>query len=379
MPKLRAQHNPMGKIGGYFHFDKTLLFLLICVVLFGVVAVFNASAVSAYRDFGNQYRFIKDHLIYLSIGFGLLFITAKIDYHRWYRLAIPLLCVVLVLLVSVFLPGIGVYALGARRWINLGFTSVQPTELAKLVLVIYLSAWFSHKEKGRLLPFLLLLGTVVALILLQPDMGTAVIILVISGLLYFISGAPLGHILVLIPIILITLVVLAVVSPYRFARITTFFNHNSDPLGSSYHIRQVLISLGSGGWFGVGLGKSRQKYEYLPEANTDSIFAIIAEEVGFVGAVVLISAFFLMVLRIFKIAQKAPDRFGLLLGSGIGIWFAMQTLINLGAMVALIPLTGVPLPLISTGGSNLISLLVAFGILLNISSQAGHKSRSLSL
>ena len=354
-------------------FDKLLFIALIILSLFGALAVFNASVVSAYRDFGNQYYFVKDHLMYIGVGFFLMMVTSYIDYKKWYALAIPLLFGTLILLVAVFVPGLGVHALGARRWINLGFFSVQPTEIAKLVLVIYLSAWFSNKEKGRLMPFVILLGVVLGLVILQPDLGTAVIIVVLAALLYFLSGAPLRHFLALIPVIIIGVGILAIAVPYRLARITTFLNPNTDPLGSSYHIRQVLIALGSGGWFGLGLGKSRQKYEYLPEANTDSIFAIIAEEIGFLGSLLFLGVLLFIVFRAFKIAQRAPDRFSQLLAAGIGAWFAIQTLINLGAMVALIPLTGVPLPLISSGGSNLISLLVGFGILLNISKHLEQK------
>ena len=346
--------------------DKSLLITILILASFGALAVFNSSVVSAFREFGDQYHFVKDHLVYLGIGSGLMLVFSQIDYHNWYKLAIPLLFVTLILLLAVFIPGIGVHALGARRWINVGF-SLQPTELAKLALVVYLSAWFSSSEKGRLGPFLVLMGLVLGLIILQPDMGTAVIIVTLAGVLYFISGAPLIHFLALIPVFVIGILGLAVVAPYRLARITTFLSPNTDPLGTSYHIRQVLIALGSGGWFGLGLGKSRQKYEYLPEANTDSIFAIIAEEIGFLGTFIFICAFIFIVYRAFVIASRAPDRFGQLLGIGIGAWFAIQTLINLSAMVALIPLTGVPLPLVSSGGSNLISLLIGFGILLNIS------------
>lgn len=376
MPKLRVKLNFFKSSGKSWGIDKPLLFTVVALAVFGTLAVFNASVVSAFRDFGDQYHFVRDHLVFLLIGVGLMLVISRIDYHLWYRLSIPLLFITLILLLAVFIPGIGVHALGARRWISLGFFSLQPTEFTKLVLVLYLSAWFSKKEKGRLVPFLTLLGLVLGLVILQPDMGTAIIILTLAGVLYFISGAPLAHFLALLPIACAGVLALAIAAPYRLARITTFLNPNTDPLGSSYHIRQILIALGSGGWFGLGLGKSRQKYEYLPEANTDSIFAIIAEEIGFLGTIMFILALLFVVYRAFVIAGRAPDRFGQLLASGIGAWFAIQTLINLGAMVALIPLTGVPLPLISSGGSNLISLLVGFGILLNISSHSKVPSRS---
>ena len=208
---------------------------------------------------------------------------------------------------------------------------------------------------------------VVGLIVLEPDLGTAVIIVGIAVALYFLSGAPVSHFLALIPVLLICIGALAIFSPYRFSRILTFVNPDRDPLGASYQIKQVLLALGSGGVTGVGIGNSRQKYEYLPEANTDSIFAIIGEEVGYIGALIVISVYLFIVWRGFRIARYAPDPFGRLIALGISIWFGIQTCINLSAMVALIPLTGIPLPLISYGGSSLIILMIAFGILLNIS------------
>ncbi len=197
-------------------------------------------------------------------------------------------------------------------------------------------------------------------------MGTAFIIIAVSLAVYFISGAAIKQFLALLPVSIVGVVGLALSAPYRFRRLTTFLNPGSDPLGASYHIRQILIGLGSGGLFGVGLGKSRQKFAYLPEATTDSIFAIIAEELGFIGASILILIFFLLIYRGFKISQKAPDNFGKLLGSGITAWIAIQTLVNLSSMVALVPLTGIPLPFISYGGSSLVVIMTASGILLNI-------------
>ncbi len=276
----------------------------------------------------------------------------------------------LVLLLAVFLPGIGVRALGAHRWINFGFFILQPAELAKLTLVVYLSAWFSSHEQGRLLSFLILIGMVVGLILIEPDLGTSIIIVATAVILYFASGAPVAHFGILLPILAVALVGLAIISPYRMARLTTFLHPNEDTQGASYHIHQALLALGSGGWLGVGVGQSRQKYEYLPEANTDSIFAIIGEEFGFVGAAAVILAFLFLIWRGFRIAKRGPDGFGTLLALGVTVWIAVQTIINLSAMVALMPLTGVPLPFISYGGSSLIIELAAVGILLNISRKA---------
>ncbi len=295
-----------------------------------------------------------------------------VDYRIYKKLALPILLGTLLLLLVVFIPGVGIKALGARRWINLGFTVLQPAELAKLSLVIYLSAWFSTKEKERFVSFLILLGMIVGLIILEPDLGTTLVIMATAVTMYFFSGAPVKQFVIMIPVLIAGVFGLAVASPYRFARLTTFFNPENDPLGASYHIRQATIALGSGGLYGVGIGSSRQKYEYLPEANTDSIFAIIGEEIGFIGAVLLIGAFVFLIWRGFRIARRTDDQFGRLLALGITSWIAYQVIMNIAAMVALIPLTGVPMPLLSYGVSSLIVVIAGLGILVNISKSNSH-------
>jgi len=335
--------------------------------LFGVLMVYDSSVAIAIRDFSNQYYFAQEQLKWLLIGGIVSVIVSKIRYSTWYRFALPFLLGTMALLLIVFLPGIGVSALGAHRWINFGFFILQPAELTKLVMIVYLAAWFSHPEARRFAAFLLFIAMTVGLVMLEPDLGTSLIILFIGLLLYFFSGAPIRQFLLVVPVAAVAIALLAIVAPYRLQRLTTFVNPQSDPLGSSYQIRQVLIALGSGGFTGVGIGKSRQKYDYLPEANTDSIFAIIGEEVGFVGALATIGAFIFIIWRGFKIAIRAPDVFSRLLALGISSWIAIQTLINLGAMVRIIPLTGVPLPFVSYGGSSLIILFAGIGILLNIS------------
>ncbi|OGG14864.1 cell division protein FtsW [Candidatus Gottesmanbacteria bacterium RIFCSPHIGHO2_01_FULL_46_14] len=347
--------------------DRLLLVIVSVICVVGILMVYNSSVAIAQRDFSDQYYFAKEQLKWLLVGSIGLIIAAKIDYTRWYQWSLPLLLGTIVLLLAVFVPGIGVGAQGAHRWINLGFTTLQPAELAKFSIIIYLSAWLSKPEKGRFGAFALLMAMVVGLVVIEPDLGTAVVILAVSVLMYYYSGAPIAHFLVMIPVLVAGGGVLAIVAPYRFARLTTFFNPQADPLGASYQIRQILLALGSGGLFGVGIGKSRQKYEYLPEANTDSIFAIIGEELGFVGSVVIIGLLLMLIWRGFRIAKYAPDSFGRLLALGIASWIAVQAGINLSAMVALVPLTGIPLPFISYGGSSLIILLVSVGILLNIS------------
>lgn len=347
--------------------DRYLLFALLSLSLFGLIMVYNTSIAISLRDFGNSYHFIRDQFMWFIIGLGALFMTSRIHYKFWYTASVPILVGTLGLLIAVFFPVIGVRVLGASRWINLGFTTLQPAEFAKLAVVLYLAAWLSKKEKERFTAFLLFLGGTVGLVLLQPDMGTSIVLLITSLSVYLVSGAPLKQIAGLFPILAIGLVLLAVAAPYRLQRITTFLQPDSDPYGSSYQIRQALLGIGSGGITGVGLGKSRQKYEYLPEANTDAIFAIIAEELGFIGSTCVILLFFFIIWRSFRIARRTPDLFSRLIAVGIIVWFGFQSVINIGATISFFPLTGVPLPLVSYGGSSLVILFSAFGILLNIS------------
>ncbi len=349
--------------------DLPLLAAVILASLVGLLFIFEASGISAARTFGDKYHFIREQTMWFILGISGMTVASFFDYHRLYKLALPLMFLTLILLVVVFVPGLGVKALGAHRWINLGFSVIQPAEIAKLTLTLYLAAWFSFREKGRLLAFVILVILVVGLIVAEPDLGTAIVVCGTAMIMYFLSGAPLWQFAMLIPGVVGATGVLAVISPYRLKRLITFLNPGVDPLGVSYHIRQILLALGSGGLWGLGLGKSRQKFEYLPEAMTDSIFAIFAEEMGLIGSLVLILIFLFIVWRAIRIAIRAPDRFGQLLAFGIASWIGVQTVINLGAMVALVPLTGVPLPFISYGGSSLVINLAGIGILLNISRQ----------
>ena len=349
--------------------DFFLLVSVLFLTFFGLFMIYDASSFVAFRDFADKYHFVKDQIFWIILGIISLLVFSRIDYHRFYNLAIPILLVALAFLALVFVPGVGVKVLGASRWINLRFTVFQPSEFVKLALAIYLAAWFSSKEKGRIWAFLLLLSLVLGLVMLEPDMGTAAIILAEGLVLYFLSGANLRYFAILTPIIAFAGFIFAKLEPYRAARLTTFINANQDINSSSYHVRQILIALGSGGLTGVGLGNSLQKYAYLPENSTDSIFAIIAEELGFVGACFIIAIFLVIVWRGFYIAINSKDAFGKLLAGGITTFLAAQVFINLAAQTALLPLTGIPLPFISYGGSALIINLSAIGILINIGRQ----------
>ncbi|MCL4360112.1 putative lipid II flippase FtsW [Patescibacteria group bacterium] len=351
--------------------DKALVLLVLMVSVIGIIMVYDSSVAIAIRDFSDPYHFVKDQLRWMAVGYAALTVFSLTEYRRLYRIALPFLLVTMCLLILVFIPGLGIRALGAHRWLNFRLFVLQPAEVAKLSMILYLSAWFSTAEKGRFLAFLLLMGMIFGLIIIEPDFGTAMIIVGIALALYFLSGAAVRHFFFLFPILAAGALVVALIAPYRAGRIMTFLNPDSDPLGASYQMRQVMLGLGSGGWFGLGIGKSRQKYEYLPEANTDSIFAVIGEETGLVGGTTLLVLILLLIWRAFHIAIHAPDRFGRLLAAGIGSWFGIQSGINLAAMVALVPLTGVPLPLISYGGSGLVMMLIGMGILMNISRHHG--------
>lgn len=333
--------------------------------------VYDASSFISFRDFGDKYHYIKSQFIWMALGYLVLLFFAHFDYHKFYNISIPLLVVAIILLGMVLVPGFGTSVLGARRWISFGAFVIQPAEFVKLTLAIYLSAWFAKKERRRFMAFLLLLGVVMALVMIEPDMGTAGIILAESLVIYFLSGGSMAQFFVILPVVGLLGFILIKLEPYRAARLSTFLNPNQSLETSSYHVRQILIALGMGGITGVGIGNSLQKYAYLPENTTDSIFAIVAEEIGFIGATILIFIFMFLVWRGFYIALKARDNFGKLLAGGIIAFIGVQVIVNLGAQTALLPLTGVPLPFISYGGSSLIVDLCAIGILLNIAKQ-GH-------
>lgn len=349
--------------------DISLVIVTLGLVIFGLVTVYNASVFSAYRDFGDKYYFLKHQGVWAIGGIFALFVFSRIDYHFWEKLATFALIISFGLLFIVF-THIGVTAYGAQRWIDLGFFTLQPAEITKLSYILYLAALLSKKVK--LLPFLVATGLLVGIVVLQKDLGTATIIALSGMSVYFLAGAPLIQFGLLSLFGFLAGAGLILTSTYRKARLLSFLNSSQDQLGSSYHINQVLIALGSGGFFGVGLGQSRQKYGYIPEVTTDSIFAVVANELGFVGASALIIAFIFLLFKGIKIAKEAPDQFGYLLSAGIISWLGFQILINIGAMVALLPLTGVPLPLISYGGSSLVMVMSAIGILLNISRQRVH-------
>jgi len=358
--------------------DWVLVFVFGLLLFLGLVTLFSASTALGFQKFGDSYHFIKRQLLHgLLPGLIFLFIFAKVNYQFWKRLIMPLLAVSIILLIIVFIPGIGANYGTAKSWINIGTFSFQPSELVKLTFLLYLATWLekrgTHGVKDLytgFLPFLFLLGLVSGLMLLQPDMGTLAIIIFMCVAVFFASGAKLKHVAALLVAGVGAIYLLVLKSPYRAARLTIFLHPELDPQGIGYHINQAFLAIGSGGLFGRGFGLSRQKFQYLPEVTGDSIFAIYAEELGFIFCLILIGLFIAFMWRGFKVAKNSPDQFGRLVAIGVVSWITFQALFNISSMAGLTPMTGIPLPFVSAGGSALAITLAAVGILINISKQS---------
>jgi len=351
-----------------------LLLVLMTLVIFGLVMIASAGIAYSRTRFGDSYFFFKRQLFYGVIpGLAVLFVAQKINYKFWKEISFPLFIVSIILLILVFVPGFESRIYGASRWLQLGSFSFQPSEMLKLSIIIYLAAWLENRhERVRdfyegLVPFLMIIGFVSFLLIKQPDMGTLGVIILISMSIFFISGAKLSHIAMIIICGFLSLMALVKMESYRMNRLLVYLHPELDPRGIGYQINQALLAIGSGGIFGLGLGNSLQKFNYLPEPVGDSIFAIIGEELGMLGAVFLVSLFVFFALRGLKIARHAPDRFAKLVAIGISSWIICQASINISAICGLIPLTGIPLPFISYGGTSLVFLMAGVGILLNIS------------
>lgn len=358
--------------------DKGLTIVTFLLILYGLMMIASAGIVYSQTRFGDQYYFFKRQLFFGIIpGLLIMYVVQKIDYHRWKKIIIPFFVLSLICLILVFVPGVGMKIYGANRWLNLGPVSFQPSEMAKLAIIFYLAFWLESKGEKKIkdffegfVPFLGIMGVIGFLIIKQPDIGTLGVIVLSTLAMYFASGARITHLATLFFAGLIGIFAIIKISPYRWNRMLAFMNPDVDTQGISYQINQALIAVGSGGIFGIGLGHSRQKFNYLPEPVGDSIFAIVGEELGIIGAMVLVSLFVYFALKGFRIAKNAPDSFGKLLAVGITSWIIFQAFINIGSIVALIPLTGVPLPFISYGGTSIIFLLAGVGLLMNISKQS---------
>ncbi len=354
--------------------DYRLLTTILLLLGLGLLFLYSASTVISYSKFENSGYYFRHQLLYGAvIGLFAMYVCSKIDYHKWQKLAPFALFASFVMLVLVLLPGIGLQVGNARRWIILGPITMQPAELAKLALIFYLASWMDRRDdvikdfSAGLVPCLLIIVSILGLVLLEPDIGTMLAISAIAASMLFLGGSRLKHLGWLFVAGIGSLLIMIKLEPYRLARITTFLNPDFDPSGIGYQINQAMLAIGSAGLFGHGYGQSRQKYNFLPEVMGDSIFAVVVEELGFVRTVLVILLFLYLALRGIKIAKGAPDTFGKMLALGIISWITFQAFINIGAIIGLLPLTGIPLPFISYGSTAMIVTLSGMGILLNIS------------
>jgi len=354
--------------------DQVLMLAILGLVLFGFIAVASASSVLAEKYYDDAYYFVKHQFFYGGTSGLLLFLIAYfVPYRYWRALALPGMLLALVLLLLVFVPGLHVSSGGASRWIGFGPFTLQPTEITKLAFIIYLAALLERKGeevkdwRKSVIPFLVIMVILGTLIMLQPDMGTLFLITVVAASMIFAAGFKLRHLLMISVGGLAIFALFLNTARYRLERIMVYLHPELDPQGVGYQINQALLAVGTGGLWGLGLGRSRQKYYYLPEPAGDSIFAIIAEEFGLVRSTLLLLVFAVVGYRGLAVGRKAPDTFGRLLACGITSWIVIQAFINVGSILGMIPMTGIPLPYISYGGSALASILFASGMLINVS------------
>ncbi len=354
--------------------DKALLINIIVLLAGGILIVASASIGLAQKNFGTISYYALRQFLYGGLGgIAVFFVIQHVYYRHWKKAALPLMILSFVLLALVFFPEFGYSSGGARRWLAFGPVSFQPSELLKLSFIIYLATWLDARRREvasiayGAVPFVLMLGAISIFLVMQPDIGTLGVIVATAGILYFLGGGRVSQMATITVFGLALFYILVQLAPYRLNRFLVFLNPGLDPQGIGYQINQALIAIGSGGFFGAGFGKSIQKFNYLPEPMGDSVFAVYAEELGFLGAILLIAAFCFLLFRGIMIARKAPDTFGKLLAAGISIGVIVQAFVNMGAISGLLPLTGIPLPFVSYGGSALMITMASMGILVNIS------------
>lgn len=337
----------------------------------GLVAVYSASFVIGLAWFNDPHHFIVRQGAWAALGGLLLLLAMRTDYRRFRPLAVPLMGLTILALLAVLVAGES--AGGARRWLGVGEFTVQPAEFAKLTVTIYLAAWLAGKgnsirsfEHG-LVPFVLIISTVAVLIMLEPNLGTTVVILAITVTMFWVAGATFLQMFALSAAGVSAITVLALIEGYRADRLSAFFHAEGDPLGHGFQTLQALIALGNGGLHGLGLGASRGKFFYVPESHTDGIYAIIGEELGIVATGTILLVYMLLMIRGYQVARRSRDQFGMLIATGITTWITVQALLNIGGITRVIPLTGVPLPFLSYGGSALAAAMLAIGVLISIS------------
>lgn len=354
--------------------DVMILVITLILVTIGTAMIYSSSSILAMERFKDAQFFLKRQVIYVAIGMGAMLLMTKLDYHRLKKLAYPGIFLSVILLLLIFVPHLGIKAGGARRWLNFGFVSFQVTELAKVCIVLFLAHFLTRKanylktfSRGVLIP-LMVTFVFVILIAWQPDFGATVMIAMILMLMLFLAGCRVIHLAGLTALLIPAAVWMIMFKSYRLDRLKVFLNPWNDPSNKGFQIIQSLLSFGSGGTFGVGIGDGMQKLFYLPEPHTDFILSVIAEESGFVGVAMIIFLFAVLIVRGFMVAFRAPDLFGTLLAAGLTMVLAMGAFINIAGVMGLIPLKGLTLPFLSYGGTSLVMSLATVGILLNISS-----------
>jgi cell division protein FtsW len=376
--KRRARARPAATRTTTTRSSSTALLLAITVAvlnLAGVVMVLSASSVASLTDYGSPWYFFLRELLWSVIGVVAFVFAIRFDYHRLRHLVRPLLIVSGLLLVAVLLPGVGVYVAGSRRWIGTGMFRFQPTELAKLALLVYAADLASRRAseigdwRRVVKPVVVVLAAFGFLVMREPDLGSALVLVLIVASILVAAGTRPRHLATLGMLGISAVTVLAIAEPYRRARLLTFLHPFADTTNAGYQISQSLIAIGSGGLTGVGLGAGRAKWNFLPNAHTDFIFAIIGEELGLVGCLLIIALFIAFALLGIRVALRAPDRFGALLAAGITVGIVGQAIVNIGAVVGLLPITGIPLPFVSFGGTALVTTMFAAGVLGNIARQ----------
>ena len=362
-------------------YDLPLLAVVLVLLAIGLAMVYSASGIRALDALDEPRYFLIQQSLWALIGLVAMVVCAGVDYHRYRVLALPVLALAIALLVAVLIPGVGTSVGGATRWIRVtSFAGVQPAELTKLALILYLAFWFASRrgQMGRAsvtLPFLGIAAVVVGLIIAEPDLGTSIVIIAIAFCMYFVAGARLREFAALGTLAFVAVAALAVVQPYRLQRILTFLDPWSDPRGDGFQTIQALYGLALGGPFGEGLGAGKEKFGFLPAAYTDSIFAVLGNELGLLGTLSVVMLFLVLAFKGIRIALRAPDDAGALLATGITAWLGFQAWLNMAVVASLVPMTGITLPFISYGGSSLCVSLVAVGILLNVGRQGNEPAR----
>ena len=352
------------------------------LVLFGVLMVYSAGSYTAQRIYGTEFYYVFKQLMGAALGAAAMFLFSRIDYHVLYKLRYVILAVSVVLLAIVFIPGVGITNYGARRWINLPFFTIQASEISKFGFIVFAAAYIGDKTdrittfKG-ILPVVAVGGTICLLIILEPNMSVTICMALLMIVMLFLGGAKIKHLLMIILPLVAAAVVLILVEPYRFARLMAFIDPWQSPLEEGYQLIQSYYGLGAGGLFGVGLFNSRQKYLFLPFAESDFIFSVIGEEFGLSGCAVMMIAYVFIIRRALKIAMGAPDRFGSLLCSGIAAIIAIQVMVNIAVVTGSIPPTGLPLPFISSGSSGLIVFMSSIGVLNSVKRRSPKSSELL--